>query len=165
MIRAAATRSNSSVIWSRYVLVGVRCMSPSAPRPRRRVRIRRVRGRGGRLLGHHRDGRGRYEENHRDGRGYDRDYRGGRDDYRGWQSINQRQAHLDRRIDQGVRNGQLSRREAVRLRAEFNQIARLEARYRRDGLSQWERADLDRRFDRLSAQIRYERRDRDGRRW
>ena len=44
-------------------------------------------------------------------------------------------------------------------------LARLEARYRRDGLSQWERADLDRRFDRLSAQIRYERRDRDGRRW
>lgn len=111
----------------------------------------------------HRDGRGgRYEQDHRGGRD---DYRGGRDDYRGWQSINQRQANLDRRIDQGVRNGQLSRREAVRLRAEFNQIARLEARYRRGGLTQWERADLDRRFDRLSAQIRYERRDHDGRRW
>lgn len=96
----------------------------------------------------HRDGRGRYEDN-----------------YRGWQSINQRQANLDRRIDMGVRNGQLSRREAVRLRAEFNQIARLEAQYRRGGLTQWERADLDRRFDRLSAQIRYERRDRDNRRW
>jgi hypothetical protein len=111
----------------------------------------------------HRDGRGgRYEQDHRGGRD---DYRGGRDDYRGWQSINQRQANLDRRIDQGVRNGQLSRREAVRLRSEFNQIARLEARYRRGGLTQWERADLDRRFDRLSAQIRYERRDHDGRRW
>ena len=111
----------------------------------------------------HRDGRGgRYEQDHRGGRD---DYRGGRDDYRGWQSIHQRQANLDRRIDQGVRNGQLSRREAVRLRSEFNQIARLEARYRRGGLTQWERADLDRRFDRLSAQIRYERRDRDGRRW
>lgn len=96
----------------------------------------------------HRDGRGRYEDN-----------------FRGWQSINQRQANLDRRIDMGVRNGQLSRREAVRLRAEFNQIARLEAQYRRGGLTQWERADLDRRFDRLSAQIRYERRDRDNRRW
>ena len=42
-------------------------------------------------------------------------------------------------------------------------IARLEHRYRRDGLSQWERADLDRRFDRLSYQIRDERRDRDNR--
>ena len=89
----------------------------------------------------------------------------GAPNYGGWQSINVRQVNLDRRIDQGVRNGQLSRREAVRLRAEFNQIARLEARYRRGGLTQWERADLDRRFDRLSAQIRYERRDHDGRRW
>ena len=96
---------------------------------------------------------------------YDRDGRYGRDDHRGWQSINLRQRQLDHRIDVGVRNGQLSRREAVRLRAEFRQIARLEASYRRGGLTAWERADLDRRFDRLSAQIRYERRDRDGRRW
>ncbi len=86
-------------------------------------------------------------------------------DYHGWQSINQRQANLDRRIDVGVRNGQLSRREAVRLRSEFNQIVRLEASYRRNGLSQWERNDLDRRFDRLAAQIRMERRDRDNRRY
>ena len=113
-----------------------------------------------------RDGRGgRYEQDHRDGRGGRDDYRGGRDDYRGWQPIQSRLANLDRRIDVGVRNGQLSRREAVRLRSEFNQIARLEARYRRGGLTQWERTDLDRRFDRLSAQIRYERSDRDGRRW
>lgn len=81
-----------------------------------------------------------------------------------WQSINQRQAQLDRRIDQGVRNGQLSRREATRLRSEFNSLARLEAQYRRGGLSAWERNDLDRRFDRLSAQIRAERNDRDNRR-
>ena len=77
----------------------------------------------------------------------------------GWTHIDQRQAQLDRRIDQGLRNGSLNRREAWRLRAEFRDIARLEARYRHDGLSRWERADLDRRFDRLSAQIRYERRD------
>ncbi len=77
-----------------------------------------------------------------------------------WQSINARQANLDRRIDRGVRNGQLSRREAVRLRGEFNSLLRLEANYRRGGLTAWERADLDRRFDRLSAQIRYERGDR-----
>ncbi|MBU1347836.1 MAG: hypothetical protein KKA16_12930 [Alphaproteobacteria bacterium] len=84
--------------------------------------------------------------------------------YGGWQSINVRQANLDRRIDQGVRNGQLSRREATRLRGEFSGLVRLEARYRRGGLTQWERTDLDRRFDRLSAQIRDERRDRDNRR-
>ena len=95
---------------------------------------------------------------------YDRQY-DRRDDDRGWQSINQRQAQLDRRIDRGVRSGDLSHREATRLRAEFRDIARLEARYRVNGLSFRERADLDRRFDRLSAQIRYERRDHDNRRW
>ena len=84
--------------------------------------------------------------------------------YGAWQSINARQANLDRRIDQGVRNGQLSRREATRLRGEFNSILRLEANYRRGGLTAWERTDLDRRFDRLSAQIRNERRDYDNRR-
>jgi hypothetical protein len=84
--------------------------------------------------------------------------------YGSWQSINARQANLDRRIDQGVRNGALSRREATRLRSEFNSLLRLEANYRRGGLTAWERTDLDRRFDRLSAQIRYERHDRDNRR-
>lgn len=84
--------------------------------------------------------------------------------YGNWQSINQRQRQLDHRIDVGVRNGQLSRREAVRLRSEFNALVRLEANYRRGGLTRWERTDLDRRFDRLSAQIRMERRDRDDRR-
>lgn len=81
-----------------------------------------------------------------------------------WQSINQRQANLDARIDAGVRNGSLTRAEASSLRAEFNALARLEARYRAsNGLSLAERRDLDRRFDALSARIRYERNDRDGR--
>ncbi len=84
--------------------------------------------------------------------------------YGGWSSINARQVSLDRRIDQGVRTGQISRREAVRLRSEMNSLARLEANYRRGGLTAWERADLDRRFDRLSAQVRYERRDWNNRR-
>ena len=83
-----------------------------------------------------------------------------------WQSINERQDRLDSRIDAGVRNGSLTRREAVQLRAEFNDLARLEAHYRRsNGLSRSERADLDRRFDDLSARIRYERNDRDDRGW
>lgn len=77
-----------------------------------------------------------------------------------WQSINRRQANLDRRIDIGVRNGSLTRREATSLRREFNQIARLEANYGRNGLTRREMADLDRRFDRLSMQIRAERNDR-----
>jgi hypothetical protein len=76
-----------------------------------------------------------------------------------WQNINQRQAQLDQRIDAGVRDGSLTRQEAVRLRGEFNDLARLEARYRVNGLSFGERADLDRRFDALSSQIRYQRND------
>ena len=105
------------------------------------------------------------------GYGYDRYDRSDRYDRydRDWVSINQRQRQLDRRIDQGIRNGQLTRREAQSLRREFHQLARLEDRYRRNGLSRWERHDLDRRFDALEARIRYERRDRDryrgGHRW
>lgn len=85
----------------------------------------------------------------------------------GWQSINQRQADLDRRIDAGVRDGSLTRAEAVRLRGEFQQIVRLEASYRASvgGLSPAERLDLDRRFDALSRQIRDDRNDRQDRDW
>lgn len=77
-----------------------------------------------------------------------------------WLPINARQAVIERRIDRGIENGSLTRREAMRLRGEFRDIARLEARYRAsNGLQGWERTDLDRRFDRLSAQIREERHD------
>lgn len=82
-----------------------------------------------------------------------------------WRSINEREANLDRRIDQGLRRGDLTRPEAARLRAEFRDIVRLEQRYRRtDGLSPWERRDLDRRFDRLSSRIYAERHDAQDRR-
>lgn len=82
-----------------------------------------------------------------------------RHDRNAWMPINERQRQLDHRIDMGMRNGQLTRSEAYRLRSEFRRIAYLESRYRRDGLSGWERADLDRRFDVLSAKVRHERRD------
>lgn len=80
-----------------------------------------------------------------------------------WQSINDRQDNLDRRIDVGVRNGSLTRGEAIRLRAEFRDLVNLEMRYRYNGLTRAERADLDRRFDALSARIRYQRHDNDSR--
>lgn len=81
-----------------------------------------------------------------------------------WQSVNQRQAQIERRINQGIRNGSLSRREAVNLRAEFRQIANLEQRYRRsNGLSMQERRDLDRRMTALSNKVRIDRHDRNGR--
>ncbi len=83
-----------------------------------------------------------------------------------WQSINARQQMLDQRIDRGIRNGALSRREATALRGEFRALNQLEQRYRRTGggLSVGERRDLDRRFDVLSTKIRYERHDRNNHR-
>lgn len=113
----------------------------------------------------------RYERNDRYDRGdrYDRDDRRDRDgryENRGrWQSIAQRKYQLDRRIDVGLRNGSLSRREASRLQVQLNSLIRLERNYMRGGLTRWERDDLDRRYDRLAVQIRVERRDRDNRRW
>lgn len=105
-----------------------------------------------------RDGRGGRYEQDRGGR-WDND-RGG-----GWQNISQRKYNLDRRIDRGERNGSLSRREASRLRRELNDLVYLERSYLRGGLSFRERAELDRRYDRLSYQIREERRDNNNRRW
>ena len=87
---------------------------------------------------------------------FERNDRQDRNGGNGWQNINQRQANLDRRIDQGVRKGKISRAEAYRLRADFQTIARLENRYRVNGLSNWERTDLDRRFATLSAKIKVE---------
>lgn len=105
-----------------------------------------------------------YGDRDRDGVPNAYDNRNNARGYGQWQGINQRQANLDRRIDTGIRNGALTRSEAIRLRAEFRNIVYLEQRYRRsNGLSNWERQDLDRRFDRLSARIRMERNDRNGR--
>ncbi len=81
-----------------------------------------------------------------------------------WEGINERQARLDARIDGGVRNGTLTRQEGRRLQREFRDLAALEARYRVDGLSRSEQGDLDRRFDLLSAQIRFQAADNQGRR-
>ena len=78
-----------------------------------------------------------------------------------YQSINQRQDTQFRRIDQGVRSGALTRREADRLREQFAALNRLERRYRAsNGLSRAERADLNARFDALSRRIRAQRNDR-----
>ena len=71
-----------------------------------------------------------------------------------WLPINQRQAQLDTRINQGIRAGTLTQNEAIRLRTEFRGIVNMEARYRAsNGLSAGERADLDRRLNTLSARI------------
>jgi hypothetical protein len=103
---------------------------------------------------------GRYgRDDDRYGRGDDR-YGRGDDNYgRGWVSINARQRVIENRIYSGMRSGRLSEREAGRIRAEFGDIVRLEARYRRNGLNRWERVDLERRFDHLDRLITAEARD------
>jgi hypothetical protein len=76
-----------------------------------------------------------------------------------WQPLSQRQDNIERRIDQGVRSGALTRREARGLEGEFHSLLRLEDRYRRDGLNMRERADLQRRYDALAARVRFEKHD------
>ena len=82
-----------------------------------------------------------------------------------WQNINARQNRIEMKINQGVRSGALTRREAMQLRGQFRAIANLEARYRasRPGLTVAERLDLDRRFDALERSIRIQKNDRDTR--
>ena len=82
---------------------------------------------------------------------------------RQWAPVDQRIERIEFRIDQGVRSGQLTRREAYHLRAQLNGVMRLEARYSRNGLSEWERADLSRRLDALTENVRMARRDDDRR--
>ena len=82
-----------------------------------------------------------------------------------FQSINARQANLFNRIDQGIRSGALNRAEAAQLKVDFRALNQREATYRRTGgLSGWERQDLNRRFDALSARVRVQKHDRQGRR-
>jgi hypothetical protein len=82
-----------------------------------------------------------------------------------WQNINARQNRIEMKINQGIRSGALTQREAMQLRGQFRSIANLEARYRasRPGLTVAERLDLDRRFDALERSIRVQKNDRDTR--
>lgn len=73
-----------------------------------------------------------------------------------WQPLAQRQDQIEHRIDDGVRGGQLTRREARSLRDQFHSLLRLEDRYRRDGFTPRERADLQRRYDALADRVRFD---------
>jgi hypothetical protein len=97
----------------------------------------------------------RYGENDRYGNN-------GRGDGR-YVNIAQRRDNLARRIDQGVRSGQLTRAEAADLRREYDQLVRLEGQYRTSGgvLTRSEIAELDRRYDELTDDVRMARSDRD----
>lgn len=88
--------------------------------------------------------------------GYDRPQaRGGYDNM-------DRGERLEMRIQRGVANGQLTRREAARLHADVRATEQLSWRYRRDGaFSRWERSDIEQRYDRIAMRLRHERNDRE----
>lgn len=79
---------------------------------------------------------------------------------------NQRAQMIQMRIDQGIRSGALNRREGFKLQNELRGIQKLEYRYSVSGgrLDLRERADLNRRYDVLSAKVRFDKHDAQ-RRW
>jgi hypothetical protein len=84
------------------------------------------------------------------------------------QAVNQLMRDLDRaesQIQRGVQRGNISQREAQSLRREAANIRQRLQRASRNGLSRGEVNELRMRIDRLEQRVRYERRDRDGRRW
>ena len=76
-------------------------------------------------------------------------------------TIDRREHHQRARLAQGVRSGELTHREAQRLRAEQAALRAEERLYRRtgDGLSRWERRDLHRDLNRTSRDIRRQKHD------
>ena len=80
-------------------------------------------------------------------------------------TINRRQHHQRARVAQGIRSGELTHREAQRLRAEQAGLRAEERLYRRtgDGLSGWERRDLHRDLNRTSRDVYRQKHDRQDR--
>ncbi|TAL30827.1 MAG: hypothetical protein EPN98_16805 [Phenylobacterium sp.] len=93
-------------------------------------------------------GEGRYDQRDRWERG-------------GQVNFDQRRHRIDRRIERNLQMGALTRREAIRLSEQLNDIERLQNRYERNGLTRWEVVDLDRRLDRLEQWVYAQSRDND----
>ena len=75
-------------------------------------------------------------------------------------SVNQRQHLVEQRIEQGFRNGELTRREYRRLQNEARGIGRTEHVFLTDGrLSERERGELHARLDRLAREVYREKHD------
>jgi hypothetical protein len=72
----------------------------------------------------------------------------------GRRPFGQRREQLDTRIDTAVRDGSISRSEAEQIRAEYDDIVRLEERYSADGnVSPQQRADLRTRYRELTQRV------------
>jgi hypothetical protein len=75
-------------------------------------------------------------------------------------NIDERQYRLEQRIEQGRREGSLTRHEYGRLQQELRLIARDERAFRADGrLTQREWQNLNARLDGLSQRVAFEKRD------
>lgn len=67
--------------------------------------------------------------------------------------VNKTQARHNQRIRQGVKSGELTNKEAAKLRKQQNKFKAREAKLRQDGLTLKERRKLDKHQDKLSKQI------------
>jgi hypothetical protein len=78
-----------------------------------------------------------------------------RDDggYGYWRPLADQRADFFGRVDLAVRDRRLTRTESTRLRADFDALVRLEADYRRDGLSAREQQDLTDRLADLDRRV------------
>ncbi len=88
------------------------------------------------------------------------------EDFRGWfddgrrQSVDERQARIANRIQNGLENGGLSRREARQVQRQLNATEQKERAFEADGrLSGRERAELHRDLDVVAQRLRFERHD------
>jgi len=84
---------------------------------------------------------------------------GHRGAYNQGRGIEARLDHLEDRIDRARDRRMISNQEARKLSFQAEQIDRLHDRYRRNGLTGWERQDLNRRLDMLQQRLRFDRRD------
>lgn len=91
-------------------------------------------------------------------------------DFRGWYdegrrvSVDERQARINARIEQGFQTGSLTRREARQLERQLALTEEKERAYEADGrLTGRERAELHRDLDSVAQRLRFERRDEDRR--
>ena len=92
------------------------------------------------------------------------------EDYRSWyddgrrQSVDERQARIAHRIQEGLQAGGLTRREARQLERQLNATEQKERAFESDGrLSGRERAELHRELDAVAQRLRFERHDDDRR--
>jgi hypothetical protein len=72
----------------------------------------------------------------------------------GLDGVEGRIAQLEARLQAGIQQGRISRREAIPLRLRLRELKRIEFQYGRDGLNGRERADLQQRIRGLRQELR-----------